>query len=102
HICGKMHKVYQELNKIRTVAHSFDSIVSIKEAKKVMPGKVMIGNVSSFALEFADADRIRVLTQKVMDDGSDIIAPACGLGTKSSLENIQAMLHMVQQSSREA
>ncbi|MDO0822659.1 uroporphyrinogen decarboxylase family protein [Desulfosporosinus nitroreducens] len=102
HICGKMHKVYQELNKIRTVAHSFDSIVSIKEAKKVMPGKVMIGNVSSFALEFADADRIRVLTQKVMDDGSDIIAPACGLGTKSSLENIQAMLHIVQQSSHEA
>lgn len=102
HICGQMHKVYQELNKIRADAHSFDSIVSIKESKKVMPGKIMIGNVSTYALEFADADRIRLMTQKVMDDGSDIIAPACGLGTKSSLENIQAMLQIVQESSHEA
>ncbi|KJR46933.1 Methylcobalamin:coenzyme M methyltransferase, methylamine-specific [Desulfosporosinus sp. I2] len=99
HICGKMHKVYEELNKIRADAHSFDSIVSIKESKKMMPAKIMIGNVSTYALEFADADRIRVLTQKVMDDGSDIIAPACGLGTKTSLENIQAMLHIVKESS---
>jgi len=102
HICGQMHKVYQELNKIRAAAHSFDSIVSIKESKKVMPGKIMIGNVSTYALEFADADQIRVMTQKVMDDGSDIIAPACGLGTKSSLKNIQAMLQIVQESSHEA
>ncbi|TGE36238.1 methylcobamide--CoM methyltransferase [Desulfosporosinus fructosivorans] len=102
HICGQMHKVYEELNKIRADAHSFDSIVSIKESKKVMPGKIMIGNVSTYALELADADRIRVLTQKVMDDGSDIIAPACGLGTKSSLKNIQAMLHFVQESSHKA
>lgn len=102
HICGQMHKVYDELNKIRADAHSFDSIVSIKESKKVMPGKIMIGNVSTYALEFAEADRIRVLTQKVMEAGSDIIAPACGLGTKSSLKNIQAMLHIVQESSHEA
>jgi len=96
HICGQMHKVYQELNKLRADAHSFDSIVSIKESKKMLPGKIMIGNVSTFALEFADADRIRFMTQKVMEDGSDIIAPACGLGTKSSLENIQTMLSVVQ------
>lgn len=100
HICGKMHKVYQELNKIRADAHSFDSIVSIKESKEMMPGKIMAGNVSTYALEFADADRIRVMTRKVMGDGSDIIMPACGLGTKSSLKNIQAMLHMVQESQK--
>lgn len=102
HICGRMHKVYEELNKIHADAHSFDSIVSIKESKKLMPGKIMIGNVSTFALEFSDADRIRVMTQKVMEDGSDIIAPACGLGTKSSLENIQTMLQSVQESSHKA
>lgn len=96
HICGRMHKVYEQLNKLRADAHSFDSIVSIKESKKMLPGKIIMGNVSTFALEFADADRIRVMTQKVMADGSDIIAPACGLGTKSSLENIQAMLSAVQ------
>ncbi|EHQ88506.1 methylcobamide--CoM methyltransferase [Desulfosporosinus youngiae] len=102
HICGKMHKVYGELNKIRADAHSFDSVVSIKESKKMMPAKVMIGNVSTYALEFADTDRIRLMTRKVMADGSDIIAPACGLGTKSSLENIQAMLQTVQESSHKA
>ncbi|MCB8814676.1 uroporphyrinogen decarboxylase family protein [Desulfosporosinus shakirovi] len=96
HICGRMHKVYEPLNKLRADAHSFDSIVSIKESKKMLPGKTMMGNVSTFALEFADADRIRLMTQKVMAEGSDIIAPACGLGTKSSLENIQAMLNAVQ------
>ncbi|AET67209.1 uroporphyrinogen-III decarboxylase [Desulfosporosinus orientis DSM 765] len=102
HICGKMHKVYDQLIKLRADAHSFDSIVSIKEAKTMLPGKVIVGNVSTYALEFADEDRIRVMTQKVMADGSDIIAPACGLGTKSSLKNIQAMLQTVQETGYKA
>lgn len=96
HICGKMHKVYDQLHKIRADAHSFDSIVSLKESRERLPGKIIAGNVSTYALEFADESRIRAMTRKVMADGSQIIAPACGLGTKSSLENIRAMLQTVQ------
>lgn len=95
HICGQMHKVYPELGKVSADAFSFDAIVNLREAKKQLPGKIIMGNVSSFGLEFATADKVRKMTRKVINDGSDIISPACGLGTQSSLGNIQMMLNTV-------
>lgn len=95
HICGQMNKVYQELQKINADAFSFDAVVSIKEAKQQMLQKIIMGNVSSFGLQFSDTNKVRSLTQKAIKDGADIIAPACGLGTQTSLANIQAMLATV-------
>lgn len=95
HICGQMHRVYGELNKINADAFSFDAIVSIKEIKKEMPGRLIMGNVSTYALEFSEKDKIKTMTRNVMRDGVDIVSPACGLGTQSSLENIQMILATV-------
>ena len=51
-----------------------------------------MGNVSTFALEFGDEERVQKLTKFCVQSGSDISSPACGLGTKSPLANIQAIL----------
>ncbi len=95
HICGQMHRVYNELNKIKADALSFDAVVSIKEVKKQMPGRIIMGNLSTYSLEFSDKDKIERLTKNVLNTGVDIISPACGLGTQSSLKNIQTMLATV-------
>nr|WP_312579273.1 uroporphyrinogen decarboxylase family protein [Sedimentibacter sp.] len=92
HICGQMKNVYAQASKIKSDVLSFDSIVSIQDAKKNLPGRVIMGNVSTYALEFSTPDKIKALTNKCVEAGSDIISPACGLGTKSPLQNIQAML----------
>lgn len=97
HICGQMHRVYPELNKIKADALSFDAMVSIKEVKEQMPGRIIMGNLSTYALEFSDKEKIKIMTRSVLNSGVDIISPACGLGTQSSLENIQAMLAAVKE-----
>nr|WP_296265850.1 methylcobamide:CoM methyltransferase MtbA [uncultured Merdimonas sp.] len=97
HICGQMSPVYKEINEVRSSALSFDSIVPMKEARKQLPDRVLMGNVSTYALEFGDPARVKTLAKSCMRNGSDIIAPACGLGMKSPLSNIQAILACVRE-----
>ena len=95
HICGHMHSVYEELKLLNADAYSFDAIVSIRDLRKHMPGKVLMGNISSFGLESSDPQRVETMTRSVMKAGIDIVSPACGLGTTSTMENIQTILKTV-------
>lgn len=101
HICGQMSPVYREIHEVRSSALSFDSVVPMKEARKHLPDRVLMGNVSTYALEFGDPARVRTLTKNCMKNGSDIIAPACGLGMKSPIANIQAILACVREETQE-
>ncbi|WP_425446520.1 methylcobamide:CoM methyltransferase MtbA [Dethiothermospora halolimnae] len=92
HICGQMKNVYSQVNKIGSDILSFDSIVNINEAKESLGDRLIMGNVSTYTIEFGDKSKVKELTRKCIKDGSDIIAPACGLGMKSPLENVKAML----------
>lgn len=95
HICGQMHSVYSQLSKLKADAFSFDAIVNIKEVREHMDERILMGNVSSFALETANEDKISTMTKIAINNGIDIVSPACGLGTQSSMKNIQAMLKTV-------
>jgi [methyl-Co(III) methanol-specific corrinoid protein]:coenzyme M methyltransferase len=92
HICGQMHAVYPQVQQIRSDVLSFDSIVSLKEAKLHLPKRILMGNVSTFALEFATPEKVIQLTKHAWRQGASIVSPACGLGMKSPLVNVQMML----------
>lgn len=92
HICGQMRSVYKQINMVHADALSFDAVVPMKEARANLGDRVLMGNVSTFALEFGDEERVEKLTKYCVRGGSDIIAPACGLGTRSPIANIQAIL----------
>jgi [methyl-Co(III) methanol-specific corrinoid protein]:coenzyme M methyltransferase len=92
HICGNMRPVYREADNVRSDVLSFDSIVSIKEARAALGNRPLMGNVSTYALEFGDMDKVEALTRNCVENGADIISPACGLGMKSPISNVQAML----------
>lgn len=92
HICGQMRSVYKQVNMIKSDVLSFDSVVSMKNARANLPNRILMGNVSTYTLEFGTPDKISLLTNKCVKDGSNIISPACGLGTKSPLKNIQSIL----------
>lgn len=92
HICGQMKKVYPQVNLVKSDVLSFDSLVSIKEAKENLPGRKIMGNVSTYTIEFGEPEKIAELTRICVKNGSDIISPACGLGMKSPLKNVQSML----------
>jgi [methyl-Co(III) methanol-specific corrinoid protein]:coenzyme M methyltransferase len=95
HICGKMHNVFEPLADVFCEALSFDAVVSIKEAREKLPGKSIMGNVSTFALELATPEKVAALTRMCMENGVNIVAPACGMGTGSPLPNVQAILKTV-------
>lgn len=92
HICGQMRKVYDKVDLIHSDALSFDAIVSMSEARSSLQDRVLMGNVSTYIIEFGESDKIVGLMNKCISDGSDIISPACGLGMKSPLKNVRAML----------
>lgn len=92
HICGQMKSVYKQIDMVHSDALSFDSVVPMSEARKHLEDRVLMGNVSTYALEFGNPERVAKLTRSCVAGGSDIISPACGLGTKSPLANIQTIL----------
>ncbi len=98
HICGRMAAVYEPLKQLHSDVISFDAIVSMKEAKEQLGEKVLMGNVSTYTLEFADAEKIAQLAATAVKNGADILAPACGLGMKTPLCNEQAMLKWLKES----
>lgn len=92
HICGQMSPVYREVDELHSSVLSFDSVVPMKEAREHLKERVLMGNVSTYVLEFGSPERVGSLTKSCVKNGSDIISPACGLGMKSPLVNIQAVL----------
>jgi len=95
HICGKMHMVYPQVNLVRADALSFDSVVNMKKARENLKDRVLMGNVSTYALELGDENQIINMTKLCIDNGANIISPACGLGMKSPLANVRALLKAV-------
>lgn len=95
HICGQMKNVYPQADKIHSDVLSFDSCVAMSEAKNSLNSRVLMGNVSTWTLEFGKPEDVKRLAAGCWRNGADIISPACGLGTKSPLANIQAILQAI-------
>ncbi len=91
HICGEMKAVRHLLPQLRCDALSTDAIVSLPRLKADYPSITTMGNVSTFALEWDDPDKIRATTRTLVERGVDIISPACGLSTSTRLETLRAM-----------
>ncbi len=93
HICGKLKSIYGELNLLESEVISFDSITSVREVvKNVDDNKVIMGNVSTLAIEKGTSDNIKKLANGCIKNGVDILSPACGIGAKTKLENIKTLV----------
>lgn len=92
HICGQMHSVFEQVAKVESDALSFDAVVPLRKSSQALPGRVLMGNISTFAIERSDASKIATLTRNCVKNGSKIISPACGLGMHSPLSNVQTIL----------
>jgi len=91
HICGRVEAVEPELIRLGSDAVSTDAMVSLKNLKAKYRDLTVMGNLSTFSLQLRDEVAIQRSTEKLLGDGIDIIAPACGLSTLTPLKNIRAM-----------
>jgi MtaA/CmuA family methyltransferase len=95
HICGNMNTVKHLIPNIKSEAISTDALVNLRSLKEEYPNLTTMGNLSTYLLEFGTPDKVEARAESLVRDGVDIIAPACGLSTSSSLRNIQAMTETV-------
>ncbi len=92
HICGRLKSIYNELNILNSDAISFDSITSVTKVVENVTNKAVMGNVSTFALENNTPEKLKSISNICLDNGVDILSPACGIGPRTKLENIQAIV----------
>ncbi|MCR2044187.1 methylcobamide:CoM methyltransferase MtbA [Anaerosalibacter massiliensis] len=101
HICGKLKSVYGILNSLDSDVISFDSIANVKEVANNVNNKAIMGNVSTLALEKSSPDIIKNLSRGCIKSGVNILSPACGIGPRTKLENIQSMVEVAKESASE-
>ncbi|WP_077368316.1 methylcobamide:CoM methyltransferase MtbA [Anaerosalibacter sp. Marseille-P3206] len=100
HICGKLKSVYGILDSLESDVISFDSITSVKEVVNNVNDKAIMGNVSTLALEKSSSDIIKNLARVCIENGVDILSPACGIGPRTKLKNIQALVEVAKESTK--
>lgn len=98
HICGRLEAVKEPLARIHADAISTDAMVNILDIKEVRGGGTVMGNVSTFALQLQGPEVIQRVTERLLENKIDIISPACGLSTKTPVENISVMTGTVKAS----
>lgn len=98
HICGKMSAVKKYIPEIKSDAISTDSSINLKMLKEEYPELTTMGNISTFLLEFGDEEKVASQTVRLLNDGVNIISPACGLSTSTPLKNIESMTKIVKES----
>jgi len=87
--------VYELLKELVSECISVDSKVNIREAKNIISGKKLMGNVSTILLQNGPIDRIQNTSRNLLDCGIDILAPACGMSAKTPVDHIKAMTSVV-------
>jgi len=95
HICGKVQSLGTSLSAIAAECISVDSVVSIAKLKELAPSKIAMGNVSTYMLAKAHPDSVFKNGRRCIRIGAEILAPACGMSTRTPLENIKSLSRAV-------
>lgn len=91
HICGRLNQVYGSIQELNNSVISFDAVTNISVVKENVTNKVLMGNVSTYTLEFGTEEQVAGLAQKAIKDGVGILSPACGVGMGTPVKNLIAL-----------
>jgi len=95
HICGRVTRVRHLIPLLVSDAVSTDALVNLSALKRDYPQLVTMGNVSTYLLQNGPPEQVARRTARLLQEGVDIIAPACGLSTSTSIRNIRALTDTV-------
>lgn len=92
HICGRLQPIYPLLEQLKSDVISVDSVVRLENLKAHVPSKAVMGNISTVALELGSQQALKNNCRACLEQGVDILAPACGLGTHTKLSSLRALI----------
>ncbi len=100
HICGRLKGVAHLLGGLHCDCVSFDSISSARDIASHVEGKSLMGNVSTLAIETAAPGQLRLLCQSSLNQGIHVLAPACGIGAMTALDQVRIMVDVAKNTRR--
>lgn len=94
HICGYTLPLFESMIDTAAKGLSIDQTVSIAQARGVVKGRAaLIGNVNPVAvLQQGNPGTVEADCRRILAEGTDVLAPGCGLAPDTPLENIKAMV----------
>jgi [methyl-Co(III) methanol-specific corrinoid protein]:coenzyme M methyltransferase len=95
HICGNINKVKKQLTALQGKAISVDAMVNLHNLKEEYQSLTTMGNLSTYTLESGDEKTILETAGRLLEQGIDILAPACSLSASTPLSNIRAFTGLV-------
>lgn len=95
HICGDATVLLDALKEVEGAAFSFDSMVNLSKAKIVLQNIPVMGNLNTQMLHIGEPQRIIQNTKMLIEQGTHIIAPACGISLATPRENLQVFTQTV-------
>ena len=95
HICGKVQSLGTSLSAIAAECISVDSVVSLAKLKELAPSKIVMGNVSTYMMAKGHPESVLKNGRRCIRIGAEILAPACGMSTRTPLENIKSLSRAV-------
>lgn len=95
HICGDMKGARHHLGSLKGDALSVDSVMNLARIKQEFPHITTMGNMSTQLLSTGPADRVGRTAERLIREGVNIIAPACGLDTRTPVKSIRALTDTV-------
>jgi MtaA/CmuA family methyltransferase len=100
HICGNIMAIVDDLAPISWDALSVDSVVSLTKLQGRLPMRTLMGNVSTHLLAVSEESAAYKAARHAAEV-SAILAPACGLSTKTLPQNIRSMARAARDASIE-
>ncbi len=94
HTCGDSLPIMDLMAQVGVSAVSLDQRVSIAKTKEVVGGRCrVIGNVDPVAvLQMKGPEEVMADCGRILSEGTDVLAPGCGISQYTPLENIKAMI----------
>ena len=100
HICGDTEDFLELLPQTGFEAFSFEGPkVSVRTARqKIGDEMLLIGNIPTYdTLLFATPETVHEASLRALEDGVDLLAPACGVPVQTPTENLKAMVRAVKE-----
>lgn len=95
HICGNTTKGLALMETCGVDAISIDQNVDAAAAVANVEKAVIVGNLDPVNMLWNQTpEKIKEQSQKVLDAGIGLLAPGCGIVSKTPTENLQAMIEM--------
>jgi [methyl-Co(III) methanol-specific corrinoid protein]:coenzyme M methyltransferase len=95
HVCGDVTSLGTTLDELAAPVVSVDSLVKIGSATTLAPSKAVMGNVSTYLLEYGKAETVAASAVNAHRQGAAIVAPACGIGARTPARNLKAAAEAV-------